>query len=60
MAQRTIQLALFHVTGGIYAASSQDSRIGIAESRSSDRGLFPISRIKPVYESASLKFVDER
>ena len=30
------------------------------EFRSSDRGLFPISCIKPVYESASLKFIDER
>jgi hypothetical protein len=33
---------------------------GIYEFRSSDRSLFSISRVKPVYESASLKFIDER
>jgi hypothetical protein len=47
-------------TADIPTDSLQESRIGITEFRSSDRCLFAISRIKPVYKSTSLKFIDER
>ena len=41
-------------------AARRNSPNGIYEFRSFDRGLFIISRIKPVYKSASLKLIDER
>ena len=41
-------------------AARRNSPNGIYEFRFFDRGLFPISRIKPVYKSASLKLIDER
>ena len=41
-------------------AARRNSPNGIYEFRSFDRGLFIISRIKPIYKSASLKLIDER
>ena len=41
-------------------AARRNSPNGIYEFRSFDRGLFIISRIKPVYKSVSLKLIDER
>jgi len=56
----------FHVWHGARPAAKPRSAhrgqpgTGLMKFRSSNRGLFPIGRVKPVDESALRKFIDER
>ena len=57
---------IFHVrhrarlAAKLRSAHRGQAETGLMKFRSSNRGLFPIGRVKPVYESALPKFIDER